>query len=184
MMLPRIRYKKIRWVLVSFLALASIQPLAAQSKPPRTVRDFFMLLPQKYFEIENLDRDKTRFLAWGLKVEDRTNDYLEVRGDGSQESLKMKLFKRSNGAPVIGLFIFGEWGEKYFFLEYRNRHWINISKSLIPNYKRSNAYQLPGRGKTIKVFARKNFDPETDFGDDEKYLYSLVWNHNKFVVKK
>ena len=96
----------------------------------------------------------------------------------------MTLFKRPNGSHIVGLYVFGEWGEKYNFLEYRNGKWFDISKSVIPKYIRSNIYELPQYGTTIKVYERKNFNVEYDLGETGRKLYDLNWKYGKFQIKK
>jgi hypothetical protein len=125
------------------LLLAFVLSVSAQTKSPKTVREFFMLLPQKYFEIEDITHDKKLFLERFLRVEDNKNSYMEADGDGSQEHFKMALFKRSNGTYIVGLYVFGEWGDKSYFLEYKNRKWTDVSKNLVPQYKKSNIYDFP-----------------------------------------
>jgi len=150
---------------------------AAQSNRPRTVRDYFMLLPQTYFAIESCNTDevrdcrpfKTAYLERFLKIEDVKNGFLTGDGDGSQESFEMALFRRPNDAPIVGLHVFGEWGDTYRFLEYRRSRWRDISKIIIPNYRRRNAYELPRLGTTVTVYAR---------------LYHLVWKNGRFLKKR
>ena len=184
-----------RYILVALICIVLLiasQGVVAQTKRPKSVRDYFMLLPQKYFAVESCNTDiekdcrpfKIEYLKRFLKVEDKANGYLEGDGDGSQEKLKMTLFDRPNGTSVIGLYVFGEWGEKYCFLEYKNRHWLNVSKSVVPKYRRSNVYELPRYGTIIKVYARKNFDPENDFGVVGRQLYELKWKNGKFIIRK
>ncbi|HQU81738.1 MAG TPA: hypothetical protein PKY59_01350 [Pyrinomonadaceae bacterium] len=186
------KVKYLQLIFLSFVILFVFQNVSAQSKQPKNVREYFMLLPQTYFAIESCNTDivkdcrpyKVEYLKSNLRIEDTKNGYLEGDGDGSQEHFKMALFKRPNGSHIIGLYVFGEWGEKYYFLEYKNRRWINVSKSVVPNYRRSNIYEMPRYGTTVEVYERKNFDPEYDFGEQGRKLYSLVWKNGKFSVKK
>ncbi len=172
-----------KYLLAHFIILIFCGGVFAQS-PPRTPREFFMLLPQKYFEIEMLDRDKNKFLERALEIEDNKNGYMKAIGDGSQESFEMALFKKSKGGHLVGLYVFGEWGEKYYFLDYSKRRWSNVSKMMVPGYKPRNTYELPRYGKTVKVFKRINFDSKLNFGDDAKHIYDLVWNGRHFVKKQ
>src|SRR5215204_6097011 len=134
--------------LIVFSIAIILQTVDAQKKQPKTVREYFMLLPQSYFAIESCNTNvvkncqpfKIEYLNGFLKVEDTLNGYLEGDGDGAQEHFKMALFKKPNGAHIVGLYVLGESGEKYYFLEYKNRRWANVSKSIIPNYRRSNIY--------------------------------------------
>jgi hypothetical protein len=186
------KIKYFRQIIFVLAILVAFQSISAQTKPPQTVREYFMLLPQTYFVVESCNTDivkdcrpfKVEYLKRFLKVEDTKNGYLEGDGDGSQERFKMALFRRANGTHLVGLYVFGEWGEKYYFLEYKNRRWINVSKSVAPNYRRSNIYELPRYGTTVRVYERKNFNAEYDLGEQGKKLYDLVWKNDRFAVKK
>lgn len=177
------KYLKVVLPVGIFLLLAVIS-VAAQLKQPKTVREYFMLLPQKYFVIEDLSRDKNKYIERFLEIEDTKNGYMKAGGDGSQEHFEMALFKRPNGTHVVGLYVSGEWGEKYYFLEYKNRRWLEVSKSIVPNYRKSNIYQLPRYGTTIEVYERKNFDAENNLGETGKKLYNLIWRNGRFTIKK
>lgn len=134
------KYLQHYFVLIAVLIL--LQNASAQSKQPKNVREYFMILPQTYFPIESCNTDivkdcrpfKVEYLKRFLKVEDTKNGYLEGDGDGAQEHFKMALFKRPNGSHIVGLYVFGEWGEKYYFLEYKKRRsWRALeSFALVP----------------------------------------------------
>ena len=142
--------KVLQIALLVFSLAMFLQTTAAQTKQPKTVREYFMLLPQPYFAVESCNTDivknrrpfKVEYLKRFLKVEDTKNGYLESDGDGSQEHFKMALFKRPNGSFIVGLNVFGEWGEKYNFLEYRNGKWLDVSKSVVPKYKKKQRLRI------------------------------------------
>lgn len=188
------KFKKVLLVLVVAIFAGSA---TGQALNPKTPREFFMLLSQKYFYLEGIEnvtddnytpeqlkRAQKQYLETFLEIEDNRNGFMQGGGDGSQEKFKMALFKRPNKTYVVGLYVFGEWGEKYYFLEYRNGKLNEISSAVIPGYKRSNIYEMPRYGTTIKVFERKNFDPELDWGETGKKLYDLVWKQGKFRIRK
>lgn len=159
---------------------------------PKTAREFFNVLPQSYFELESCEpktdkncvKARKDYLERFLEVDDTANGYLEARGDGAQESFKMALFKKPNNSYLIGLNVFGEWGEKYFFLEYRSGKWFDVSRKIIPNYRKSNIYEMPRNGTTVKVFERVNYDKENQIGETGKHLYDLIWKNGKFSKTK
>ena len=185
---------KFRKVLLLLLVAIFAGNVVGQARDPKTPREFFRLMPQQYFTLESLHEDKNtkeeparvqrEYLNGYLEIEDNKNGFMQCGGDGAQESFKMALFKRPDRTYVVGLYVFGEWGEKYYFLEYRDRKWRNVSLTTVPGYKRSNIYKMPRYGTTIKVFERKNFDPELDFGETGEKLYDLVWKNGRFRTRK
>src|SRR5215207_4236630 len=75
----------------------------SQTKQPRTVREFFSLLPQKYFTLEgcadnptkpNCDRARRQYIETFLETEDTANGYWKSGCDGAQSCLVLTLFKR------------------------------------------------------------------------------------------
>ena len=163
-----------------------------QQQPPTKVKDYFLLLPERFFYIESCDRKsdvgcrraKLDFLKQFLAVEDNTNAYLEANGDGSQESIKMTLFSRPNASPLIGLNVYGEWGGKYYFLVFSKGKWIDVSRQLVPLYRKSNVYKIPRYGTTVAVFEREQYDSNIQQGLEGKQLYSLKWRKGRFHIVK
>jgi hypothetical protein len=110
---------------------------------PKTVREFFMLLPNDYFALEmwdgnpkNYQAAKREYLNRFIKVEDNQNGYLEGDGDGAQGGLKMALFKRPNGEFLVGLHTFHEGGNLFYFLDYKNGKWSNVSSQVVPEFSK------------------------------------------------
>ena len=167
----------------------------AQPKQPKTVRDFFNLLPQKYFEIgccgvhDEPDSEKahTKYLETFLRVEDTVNGYLEGGGEAGQGGITMALFKRPNGTYIVGVETAGEMYEHNYFLEYRNGRWYDISAKVIPQFSKNKLYSLPRYGTKIEVFAKKVIERVSDsqvIYEVGAKLYDLVWRNGKFTIKK
>ncbi|MEZ5425885.1 MAG: hypothetical protein R2747_06460 [Pyrinomonadaceae bacterium] len=156
------------------------------AKGPGSVREFFMLLPEKYFFIECCERDKKAYLEKYLTVEDAANGYLEAGGDGAQDGFKMALFKRPDKSYVIGFNTFGEAEDDYYFLEYKNKEWIDVSTREVPKYNRKTIYDFPRFGTKIEVFSKKILEQDGDFEISEKgeKLYNLIWENGKFRIEK
>jgi hypothetical protein len=183
---------KFRKILVLLFLAVFAAAAAGQSRQPQTLRDFFLLLSQKYFYLEDisentytreqLERAQKNYLETFLEIEDRRNGFMQGGCDGSQECFKMALFKRSNGTYIAGLNVFGEWGDKYYFLEYRNGKLRDVSKKVVPGYKRSNMYMFPRYGTTTAVVSRKNYDPGNEVGDTGRKLYDLAWKNDRFRI--
>jgi hypothetical protein len=188
------KFRKI--LLLLFVALFA-GSAAGQAHYPKTPREFFTLLSQKHFYLETIEnitddnytreqlrRAQKRYLESFLEIEDTRNGFMQGGGDGSQERFKLALFKRPNGTFVAGLGVWGEWGEKYEFLEYKNGKLNEVSTAVIPGYERSHIYEMPRYGTTIRVFERKNFNAEFSVGEKGRKLYDLVWKNGKFRIRK
>lgn len=162
----------------------------ANAQTPRTVREFFNLLPQKYFTLEgcvanptraNCDRARREYIESYLEIEDTANGYWKSGCDGGQSCLVMALFKRPNGTYIVALQREFEMGTDNYFLEYRTGKWSDISARVIPQFSRSNIYELPQNGTTVAVFAKSKNGGKAANG---KKLYDLVWKSGKFSIKK
>jgi hypothetical protein len=167
-------------ICLSGFALAA----TAQTKQPKTVRDFFMLLPAKYFSLDccndkNYRRGKEKYLKQYLLVEDAANGFMSGGGDGA-------LFKRADGSYLIGFYTEGEGGPEdvpwCVFLDYKNGRWTDVSRAVVPNYDAvKRVYQLPRRGTTVEVFQK---DENGEGFNRGKKLYDLTWQNGKFTVKR
>lgn len=162
--------------------------VSAQSKQPKTVRDFFLALPDKYFSLDCCmtmphAKQKPEYLKRYLKTEDTANGYLAAYGDAAQEGMVMALFKRPNGTYLIGFYTYGEGGAEdtpwTVFLDYKNGKWTDISRSTVANYDKSKyIYELPRNGTTIEVFSKDENGPDWYKG---KKLHDLAWKNGKFI---
>ena len=166
----------------------------AQTKQPKTVRDFFNLLPQKYFEIgccgvhdePDSEEAHAKYLETFLKVEDTANGYLEGGCEGGQACIKMALFKKPDGTHIVGVETYTTMTEHNYFLEYRNGRWYNVSAKVVPQYSKDKTYNLPRYGTKMEVFA-KRFVENTGshvIYDQGPKIYDLIWSNGKFAIKK
>ncbi|HLM00415.1 MAG TPA: hypothetical protein VK400_05115 [Pyrinomonadaceae bacterium] len=166
----------------------------AASNQPKTVRDFFMLLPQKYFRLEGCEpktdkdcrRAKLDYLKTHVHIEDTENGYLSGGCDGAQGCLDMALFKRPDGSYLVGINTSFEMMEENYFLDYRGGNWADVSSKAVPKFSRKNAYNLPRYGTTVQVFAKKVIEKGADYEVTERgeKLYDLEWENGKFTIKK
>lgn len=151
--------KKLLFVaLLAFLASHA----SAQGKAPKTVRDYFMLLPAKYFSLDccvAVKNPKAEYLKRYLNVEDIPNGYLSGYGDAAQEGFVMALFKRPSGSYLVGLYTYGEGGVEdtpwTVFLDYSRGKWTDVSRSTVNGYNKFKfIYELPRTGTTVQVFEK------------------------------
>jgi hypothetical protein len=156
---------------------------------PRTVRDYFNLLPQKYFTLEgcepqkdkNCERARADLIKNYLEVEDTPNGYLKLSCDGGQSCLRMALFKRPDGSYLVGVHTLHEADEVNHFLEYRDGSWTDVSQQVVPGFDNARIYELPRYGTTVQVY-KKEF-PEKTFSERGAKIYDLEWKDGKFTKK-
>ena len=174
---------------VAGLLALPIVDTGAQGKRPRTVREFFELLPQKYFPLEgcasnptkpNCDRARAEYLKNYLQVEDIANGYMQGGCDGAQSCFQMALFRRPSGAYIVGLTTSFEMGEESRFLEYSDGKWRDIGAKVVPGYGSDKIYELPRHGTTVAVYEYRRVKGE-EFRERGRKLYDLVWKDGKFV---
>jgi hypothetical protein len=167
---------------------------ARDPNQPKTVREFFMALPDKYFTLEGCEpvkdkgckKAKQDYLQNLLEAEDTGNGYLKGGCDGAQECIEMALFKRPDGSYIVGVTTEAEDSSESYFLDYNGGAWIDISSKAVPQYSKKNFYQMPRYGTTVDVFSKKTLDEnaEADIGDKGEKLYDLEWKGGKFSIKK
>ncbi len=161
----------------------------AQINQPRTVRDFFNLLPQKYFTLEgcepktdkNCEKARKEYIKNFLEIEDTKNGYWKSGCDGGQSCLTMALFKRPETTYIVHLLTEFEMGEDSYFLEYKGGKWTDISTKVVPDFTQKNTYLPPRAGTSVEVF-KKNF-PEPNFSERGEKIYDLAWQNGKFIKK-
>jgi hypothetical protein len=162
----------------------------AQTNQPKTLREFFALLPPKYFTLEgcepskdkNCDKARAEYIKTFLEVEDTKNGFWKSGCDGAQSCLTFALFKRPDSSYIVHILTEFEMGEDSYFLEYKAGKWSDIGANIIPEYSAKNTYVPPQKGTTVEVFT-KNF-PGPDFSERGAKIYDLVWKDGTFSIKK
>lgn len=189
---------KLKFCLIILTILCFQQLISAQSSEPKTVTDFFYLLPEKHFapyhDGEGKKPDLKEYRKSIIKIEDIKNGYLRLEGlwEGWAEVV---VFKKTTGKYIVGISEVGcgpICGSEEIFLAYENGKWTDITTQVLPKisetqlkaaYKRHKiteedepglVYELPRVGKTIKV--------RTD-GDKNLVIFELTWNGAKFILK-
>lgn len=161
---------------------------------PRTIRDFFNLLPQKYFTLEgcypDTDKDCSKARAQYLKdmtvVEDIPNGYFKGGCDGGQACIEMAIFKRRDGSYLVGVFVTGEMTNDNYFLDYSGGAWTDVGSAVVPGFSDKLIYELPRIGTTVKVYEKKVLEhiDGVDITERGKKLYNLVWKNGMFTKRK
>ena len=148
-----------------------------QSSKPQTVLDYYLLLPEKYFEA-----DKEQRVKWMLDqdhgaIVDVKNGYIYARGDGAQTSIYVCLFKKTDGRYLIAVKSHDSDTDEYTHLDfyvYENERLIDVSKAVLPvAVNEELRYAMPRYGTTIKVSNKKG-----------RKMYDLEWVRNRFQLKR
>jgi hypothetical protein len=147
----------------------SAQTKTPGSAEPRTVVDYYLLLPDKYFE-----GDRDMRLHWMLDpkrgaIVDLKHGYLYAAGDGAQTDIYVALFKRTNGKYLIAV----NYNDKHdvfesflVFYEYDQGRLGLVTDPVLPvAFDKNLYYELPRQGTTIVVTDKSG-----------KRRYRLVWN--------
>ncbi len=148
---------------------------AAQSATPRTVLDYYLLLPEKYFEANKEQRVKWMLDPKRGAVVDIKNGYIYAPGDGAQTSIYVCLFKRPQSSPLIAVKSYPSDTDEFTYLnfyEYKDGALVEIKKGVIPvKINEELKYEMPRYGKSIVVTNRRG-----------KRIYSLVWSGRRFAL--
>ena len=164
--------------LLGFLiGLVSSSVAGQSSTRQHTVVDYYMLLPDRYFE-----GDRDHRLHWMLDpkrgaIVDIANGYLYARGDGAQPDIYTCLFKRPDGTYLVAVNYNDKDGVFETFLGfyvYQHGRLRNAPKSVMPvAFNQRLYYELPRHGTTIKVTNKSG-----------RRLYDLVWDRSVFRLKR
>lgn len=165
-------------------------PKAAQNQP-KTIRDFFTLLPERYFVLEGCDRETDKdcrkaradYLKTFTQVEDTANGYFKGGCDGGQSCIEMAIFKRPDGTYLVGVYTSGEMMNDFYFLDYADGKWTDVSSNAVPEFSKKNWYELPRLGTTMKVYSKKILEKTAEFEISDKgtLIYELAWKDGKFT---
>lgn len=178
-------------VALTFGVAAPVRAQQRRDPRPKTVRDFFNLLPQKYFPLEgcvrgrdrNCDRARAEYLKTFLEVEDTANGYMKGGCDGAQSCFELALFKRPDGTYVVGLTDSHEESQHTYFLVYAGGAWSDISARVVPEYGENKIYELPRFGTAVAVYANEKV-PDGGYRERGRKLYDLVWKGGRFTIKR
>lgn len=166
----------------------------ASAKPaqPKTVLDYFLLLPAKgEFATEVPKNERKKLLYANAEtfgpvkpIVDIKNDYILFPGDGAQGTLQFAVFRYKGRALVVMRDDFEDGALD--FLRYENGRWTDVTRQMMPAiYNVHYDYHVPRWGTTIKVTAgRKYFKDLKTSPDRGKKIYDFVWTDGQFKVKR
>ena len=174
---PMLSRTPVRKLLLTLLAVFFFQSIsAAQSSPPKTVLDYYLLLSEKYFEANKEQRVKWMLDPNRGAVVDIKNGYIYAPGDGAQTAIYVCLFKRPGDFPLIAVKSHESDTLDYThldFYKYKDGTLVEVKNGVLPvkineNFK----YEMPRYGRTIEVRDQHG-----------RKLYSLNWSGRRFVLK-
>lgn len=165
---------------VTIAIAAGTGTAAAQSSEPKTVADFFLLVPERY--MEGYDR---RFREEMLRGEHRgvvvdiPNGYISYDASDNPSGFEFAIFRKNDGGYLVaysdGAFYDPEFGNDsiLFLLSYEGGRWRDITKAALPvAFDGKLAYKLPRRGRSIEVWGERGRN------------YLLTWRNDRFRVKR
>jgi hypothetical protein len=158
----------IRLAVVALFALPVFTSLAAQVTP-KDVLEFYLSLPKKYYEPDRNHRQELiREGSGRIIAKDVKNGYLAISGDAGDPGVVVAIFKKADGQYVVGLNVYDEMTEHFYFLQY-GVVWRDVSSEIVPEYSKRLKYELPRYGTTVKVTNSAG-----------KKLYDLEWKQGRF----
>lgn len=177
---------------IFILMFISLVGYCSNAQTPKTVVDFYKLLPDDQFKFPegfSTQVQKNNFRKKAIKVTDIKNGYLKLDGrsaptDDESYMCEVVLFKKKNNSYLVGLsqtncMTICEGTVK--FLEYTNSAWTDVTKSVftLPTEKEIEKYlheetyffALPRTGKTMMMI--------NDL--EEKKGIKFEWNGERFA---
>lgn len=142
---------------------------------PKSVLDYYRLLPDKYFEANEEERVKFMLNERRAAVVDVEHGYLHAVGDGAQTDIYVRLFDRPGQLPVMAVKYYASDSQDYTYLdffEYKDGGLVQVSLSPV-EINENLVYELPRYGNTIQVF-NKHGAP----------LYNFVWSQTGFLLRR
>ena len=123
------------------------------------------------------------YLKTFTQVEDTANGYFKGGCDGGQSCIEMAIFKRPDGTYLVGVYTSGEMMNDFYFLDYADGKWTDVSSNAVPEFSKKNWYELPRLGTTMKVYSKKILEKTAEFEISDKgtLIYELAWKDGKFT---
>jgi hypothetical protein len=170
------------WVLMIAIA-QGVKTSAAQSSEPKTVADFFRLVPERYMEGYDL-RFREELLRGEHRgvVVDIGNGYISYDASDNPTGFEFAIFRKSNGGYIVAYSdsvsdnFDWEIGDGYalFLLSYEGGRWRDVTRALLPvAFNKKLTYKLPRQGRSIEVT-----------GESGRKLYTLTWRNDRFSINR
>jgi hypothetical protein len=185
MMMKYPRASQISYVVcaLTFVGVTGIRPAAAQTPEPKTVADFFLLVPDNY--MEGYDRSFREELLAGKRrgaVVDTANGFISYEASDNPMGFEFAIFRKSNGGYIVAysnsISDNFDWeimdGYTLYLLSYDGGNWRDVKESLLPKpFNKKLTYRLPRRGTSIEVSDEKG-----------RSLYTMAWRNDRFEIER
>jgi len=170
---------------VAIAVAAGVGTAAAQTSRPKTVADFFILVPERYMMGYDLRfrQEMLRGEHRGVVIDIR-NGYISYDASDNPSGFEFAIFKKSNGNYLVaysnGAFYDPEFGKEvgnlptFFLLSYEGGRWRDVTRESLPvAFNRKLAYMLPRRGTSIAAW-----------DEEARKLYTLAWRNDRFRLER
>jgi hypothetical protein len=158
---------------------SGFQAMAAQVKEPTNVRDYFLLVPERYIGYDRSFREELLREKVAGTVVDVKNGYISYKASDNPETFEFTIFKKADGKNLVAFSVaydpdFPDTTSKLLLLSYENGRWADVTRAMLPvRFDKRLTYKLPREGTNINV---------TD--DKGRKMYRLVWTKSKFMVSE
>ena len=164
---------------------AGIGTAAGQSPGPKTVADFFLLVPERYMEGYDL-RFREELLRGERRgaVVDIPNGYISWDASDNPEGFEFAIFRKNDGSYLVA-YSTGAFGDPeldkelgnwptLFLLSYEGGRWRDVTRASLPAaFDKKLYYKLPRRGRSIEVWDGRG-----------RKLYTLTWRNDRFRISR
>lgn len=164
------------------------------ANPPKTVLDFWALLPSQSEKKEYQEQ---------IKLYDPDMNFLETEvvmdGGDWKGGYQLKLFRKQAGGSVLGIIdtvsLLSEEHSGKLFLEYQKGKWLDVSAKIVPNYGADDPEMRMGSPYDIYKFSRESTTVEVFQGAHLQWAmqsalwkgekrYDLIWQGDRFVIAR
>jgi hypothetical protein len=162
------------------LTLRSVpRAMAAQVKEPTNVRDYFLLVPERFIGYDLSFREQLLRGNLTGTVVDVKNGYISYKASDNPEAFEFAIFKKADGKYLAAFSVaydpdFPDATSKLLLLSYENGRWADVTRAMLPvTFDKRLSYKLPREGTNIVVT-----------NDKGRRMYTLVWTRNKFMMSE
>jgi hypothetical protein len=161
-------------------AVPGVKAASAQSLGPKTVADFFLLVPERYMESYD-PRSRQELLRGerGDSVVDIRHGYISWDASDNPEEFRFAIFRRSNGRYIVAFSVgynsqYQNPGSTLLLLSYEDGKWRDVTRATLPvPFDKKLAHKLPRQGRGIEVTSEAG-----------RKLYTLTWANDRFRIKR